>query len=88
MGTPSVIETNTIIPVTGRIAQDTLYQELLENRDAWSDAGVKSVTAIGDCFAPATIAMAVHAGHEYARNRDKSEQEITFFRRELGLGGE
>ena len=88
MDTPTVVEANTIIPVTGRIAQDAIYQELLEAQDSWADAGIKSITAVGDCFAPATIAMAVHAGHEYARNRDKSDQEIKFFRRELGLGGE
>ena len=88
MDTPSIVDASTVIPVTGRIAQDALYQELLETQDTWSDAGVRSVTEIGDCFTPATIAMAVHAGHEYARNRDRSDEEIVFFRRELGLGGE
>jgi 2,4-dienoyl-CoA reductase-like NADH-dependent reductase (Old Yellow Enzyme family) len=33
-------------------------------------------------------AMAVHAGHEYARNLDKSTEAAAFFRRELGFGGE
>ncbi|MGB1008419.1 MAG: FAD-dependent oxidoreductase [Thiolinea sp.] len=88
LDTPTTIETDTVIPVTARDAQDGLYRELLAIKEQWANAGIKSVTAIGDCMAPATIAMAVHAGHEYARNRDKTPQEIAFFRRELGLGGE
>ena len=88
MGTPVTIETNKVIPVTARDAQDSLYHALMETRDTWADAGIKSITTIGDCYTPATIAMAVHAGHEYARNRDKTPEEIAFFRRELGLGGE
>jgi hypothetical protein len=48
-------------------------------RDEWNDAGIKTVIAIGDCLAPATIAIAVHSGHEYARNLDKSPEEASFF---------
>ena len=31
------------------------------------DAGIKTVEEIGDGYAPGTIAMAVYAGHQYAR---------------------
>ena len=51
-------------------------------------AGIETVTAIGDCLAPATIAIAVHSGHEYARNLDKSPEAAAFFRREVDFGGE
>ena len=88
MGTPTVIEAETVIPITSREPRNLLYSELLERQQEWSDAGIKTVRAIGDCLAPATIAMAVHAGHEYARNLDKSPEEQAFFRREIGLGGE
>jgi len=88
MGTTSSIDTDTVIPVTARDPEDSLYNELLNRRDEWNDAGIKTVTAIGDCLAPATIAIAVHAGHEYARNLDKSPEAASFFRREVDFGGE
>jgi dimethylamine/trimethylamine dehydrogenase len=34
------------------------------------EAGIKSVTRIGDCLAPGFIAHAVYAGHRYARELD------------------
>ena len=88
LGTSTIINVDVVIPVTSRQASDTLYKNLWAKQNYWQDAGIKSITAIGDCYAPATIAMAVHAGHEYARNMDKTPSEITFFRREIGLGGE
>jgi dimethylamine/trimethylamine dehydrogenase len=36
-------------------------------RGEWADAGIRSVTRIGDCLAPGTIAAAVLSGHRYAR---------------------
>ena len=88
IGTESSIEVDAVIPVTARNPDDTLYNELLSRREEWADAGIKTVTAIGDCLAPATIAIAVHSGHEYARNLDKSPEEAAFFRREVDFGGE
>ncbi len=88
MDTRSSIDADSVIPVTARDPEDSLYKELLNRRDEWNDAGIKTVTAIGDCLAPATIAIAVHAGHEYARNLDKSPEAASFFRREVQFGGE
>ncbi len=88
MGTESSIEADVVIPVTARNPDDALYNELIARKDEWNDAGIKTVTAIGDCMAPATIAIAVHSGHEYARNLDKSPEEALFFRREVNFGGE
>jgi dimethylamine/trimethylamine dehydrogenase len=88
MGTQSSIDADAVIPVTARDPEDALYNELLARKDEWNDAGIKTVTAIGDCLAPATIAIAVHSGHEYARNLEKSPEEATFFRREVDFGGE
>ncbi|MCP4979475.1 MAG: NADH:flavin oxidoreductase [Gammaproteobacteria bacterium] len=88
MGTESSIDADVVIPVTARDPEDWLYDELMTRRDEWNDAGIKTVTAIGDCLAPATIAIAVHSGHEYARGLDKSPEEASFFRREVDFGGE
>ncbi|MCP4378810.1 MAG: NADH:flavin oxidoreductase, partial [bacterium] len=88
MGTESSIDADVVIPVTARNPDDALYNELIARKDEWNDAGIKTVTAIGDCMAPATIAIAVHSGHEYARNLDRAPEQAAFFRREVGFGGE
>jgi dimethylamine/trimethylamine dehydrogenase len=41
------------------------------------------VRAIGDAYAPSTIAAAVYAGHDYARNLDGPPQGEVPFRRQL-----
>ena len=73
----------TVVPVTARIAEDGLYRELMADPAALEAAGIRSVTRIGDCLAPATIAAAVHAGHHYARTLDAPEDEDRPFEREV-----
>lgn len=80
------VEANAIVTVTSRLPNDTLYQELVRRRDDWDDAGIKSILSIGDCYAPGTIAMAVQAGHRYARELGNTEP--TIFLRENPFGGE
>jgi dimethylamine/trimethylamine dehydrogenase len=73
----------TVVPVTARLPEDTLYRELTAEPEALAVAGIKSVTAIGDCRAPSTIAAAVYAGHRYARELDAPVAEGVPFKREL-----
>lgn len=54
----SAIACSTLILVTGRIAADGLFSEL---------SGKISVTRIGDCLVPSSIADAVYSGHRFAR---------------------
>ncbi|MDA5093699.1 FAD-dependent oxidoreductase [Aliiroseovarius sp. KMU-50] len=61
------IECATLITVTSRLPNDTLWTELQEHRDHWPEAGIQSVERIGDCLAPGLIASAVHSGHKFAR---------------------
>ena len=82
------IAADAVIPVTSRAADDSLYTGLTEQQQALTEHGIKTVNAVGDCYAPATIAMAVYAGHEYARTLDQTPAQASFFKRELGLGGE
>ena len=70
----------TFIPVTMRNAIDPLYHELAA---AAVDAGPHSITRIGDCLAPGTIAAAVYGGHRYAREFGEPVIEGVPFRREL-----
>ncbi len=50
-----------LILVTGRSPDDDLYGPLADH------AAFKSVTRIGDCLVPSSIADAVHSGHRLAR---------------------
>lgn len=88
IGTPSEHQVDMVIPVTSRKPVDTLYTDLIARQELWQQYGIHSVKAIGDCYAPATMAIAIYSGHEYARTLEKTPEEAQFFRRELGLGGE
>jgi dimethylamine/trimethylamine dehydrogenase len=53
--------------VTMRDPVDDLARDLKARQAEWGDAGLLSVTTIGDALAPAMIVHAVHAGHLYAQ---------------------
>ena len=59
-----------LVPVTMRLPNDGLYDDLAGAPDRLEAAGIRSVRRIGDCFGPATIAAAVYEGHRYARELD------------------
>ncbi|WP_454811568.1 oxidoreductase [Labrys neptuniae] len=69
-------EFGTLILVTGRVAEDSLYRDLTAMTGQWQAAGIRSVTRVGDCLAPSSIADAVHAGHRWAREFDRPPAEI------------
>jgi dimethylamine/trimethylamine dehydrogenase len=69
-----------LITVTARLPVDGLYEGL---RDRWQEAGIASVTRIGDCWAPSTIQQAVYTGHKWARGLD--EEPETIIPRELPM---
>ncbi len=76
-----------VVMVTSRRPIDSLYRTLAEDRERWHAAGIKSVQAIGDCDAPATIALAVHDGHRAARELDARPEnpDLPFRREEIRL---
>ena len=61
------IDCGTLVLVTSRVSNDALWRDLYLQDDEWGDAGLNSVTRIGDCFAPGLIAVACQSGHEFAR---------------------
>ena len=70
--------------VTARLPQEALYRSLLDRRGDWAAAGLVSVTAIGDAWAPSTIAAAVHAGRRYAEDFEEARSPDAMpFRREV-----
>ncbi len=68
---PCTIDVDSVILVTARRPLCDLYFGLELNPDGRREAGIASLTRIGDCLAPATIASAVYAGHLYARDFDQ-----------------
>ncbi|HEX4799793.1 MAG TPA: FAD-dependent oxidoreductase [Sphingomicrobium sp.] len=60
-----------LVTVTARLPVDSLFEEL---RDRWQDAGIASLTRIGDCLAPSTIQQAVYSGHKWARELDEEPE--------------
>ena len=69
-GRTETIEADAVVLVTSRTPEDRLARELAGRAGDWPDAGLESVTAIGDALAPATIAHAVYAGRRYAEELD------------------
>jgi dimethylamine/trimethylamine dehydrogenase len=72
------IEARSVLLVTARRPEETLYRELAADPGALSAAGIVSLTSIGDCRNPGTIAAAVHAGHRYAREFGGSTPDLSF----------
>ncbi len=74
------IPCGTFIPVTMRTASDALHADLATRDGSW-----KSLTRIGDCLAPGTIAAAVYSGHKFAREFGEPAQPGVPFKRELPM---
>ncbi|MCW2556061.1 MAG: NADH:flavin oxidoreductase [Mycobacterium sp.] len=70
-GDDGSVSADTVVMVTARLPIDGLYQELLDRNGEWADADLLSVRAIGDAWAPATIAAAVWSGHRYAEELEE-----------------
>ena len=82
-GRVSRIDCGTLVTVTSRLPVDGLWHDLMARQPDWADAGLKSVTRIGDCLAPGTIAAANYAGHLYAQTYDQPpDPDGVPFRRE------
>lgn len=58
---PVRVALGTLILVTGRVPVDMLFQSVKQMKS------IKSVTRIGDCLVPSSIADAVFSGHRFAR---------------------
>jgi len=81
-GIESIIEADAFLPVTSRKPSNKLYQTLLDLEDKFEECGIKTLSAIGDCFAPSSIAAAIYHGHLAARQLDNPKNLWHDFRRE------
>jgi len=82
-GTEQSVACDSLVLVTARLPQDELAESLLARRAEWPGAGVLSVRAIGDAWAPGTIAGAVWDGRRYAEELDGPADSEGEFRREV-----
>ncbi len=73
----------TLLPVTMRLPNDALFHALQAAPERLTEAGITSVTRVGDCLAPSTIAAAVYGGHRCAREMDEPPSGDVPFKREL-----
>ena len=76
-----------LVMVTSRRPNNELYLTLMEDSAKLTAAGIESVSAIGDCRNPSTIAAAVYDGHRVARDLDAepSEPDLPFRREHIAL---
>lgn len=78
-----------VVTLTGRLPNEGLYRDLISDEAALRAAGITSVTAIGDAYAPSTIAAAVYSGHRVGREMDAPADDLCRadvpFRRELPI---
>jgi dimethylamine/trimethylamine dehydrogenase len=72
-----------VVAVTSRLPNDELALALEAMPEAAKAAGIASITSIGDCLVPSTIAAAVYSGHRYAREFDWPSTDEAAFQREL-----
>jgi dimethylamine/trimethylamine dehydrogenase len=70
-GDESALSADSVVLVTARLPHDGLYRDLISRKAEWAAAELLSVRAIGDAWAPATIAAAVWSGHRYAEELDE-----------------
>jgi dimethylamine/trimethylamine dehydrogenase len=85
----TTIEADSVVLVTQRLSNDTLYRELKADPALLESEGVEAVYRIGDCVAPRLIADCVFDGHRLAREIDSENPRVPLpFIRERRLAGE
>ncbi|MGY4647252.1 oxidoreductase [Mycobacterium sp. URHB0021] len=72
-GDQGALPADSVVTVTARLPHDALYHELMSRQTEWADAELLGVRAIGDAWAPSTIAAAVWSGHRYAEELDEPQ---------------
>lgn len=69
-GNLRVLDVASLVTVTSRSSEDTLFHALRMKEADSQGFAPKSIMRIGDCEAPSIIAGAVFSGHRYARELD------------------
>ena len=83
-GQQSALRCDSVLMVTSRVPNDTLYQSVIARGADLHAAGILSVKLIGDANAPGPIAWATYAGRRFAEELNATDigDDLTF-RREI-----
>ena len=81
------VTAGSVVMVTSRQPDNQIYLALRENPEKLASAGIRSVSAIGDCNNPSTIATAIYDGHRAARELDAApaDSDMPFRREQIAL---
>ena len=83
-----VIDADTVILVTARLASNALYRSLWELRTKWEEEGIAGVYQAGDCYAPRLTGDAIFDAHRLAREfESKNPQRPQPYLRERMIWG-
>ena len=83
-GRETPLEADAIVMVTARLPRDELVLDFEARREGWADAGLRRVAAVGDCYAPNTIAAAVWEGRRFAEELEApTDPDAPPFKREV-----
>jgi dimethylamine/trimethylamine dehydrogenase len=82
------IEYDTLVLVTGRHSDDTLFRDLKARKDDWAKNDIKGVYVIGDAWAPKILADATFDGHRIAREIEDANPQLPLpYKREVSVWG-
>ncbi|HET7757157.1 MAG TPA: FAD-dependent oxidoreductase [Steroidobacteraceae bacterium] len=83
-GAETALPCRSLLLVGARRPNDALYHELTGAPDGLAQAGIASVTRIGDALAPGALVHAVYGGHRFARELGE-EPDTVAARRDFPL---
>jgi dimethylamine/trimethylamine dehydrogenase len=79
-GAETRLPCRSLVLVGIRKPNDDLYLALTSRAPDVKEAGIATVTCIGDCHAPGAIVHAVHSGHRYAREFESTPTDAPYNR--------
>jgi dimethylamine/trimethylamine dehydrogenase len=84
---PRMVPAGSVVLVTSRRPNSQICQVLMEDPGKLASAGIRSVSAIGDCSNPSTIATAIYDGHRAARELDAvpANPDMPFHREQIAM---
>jgi dimethylamine/trimethylamine dehydrogenase len=82
------VDFDSLVLVTGRHSNDSLYTELKARQGEWQKNGVKDVYLIGNAEAPRLMADATFSGHRLAREIEEAKAQLPLpYKREVAVWG-
>ena len=84
-GRASRQKARSLVLVTMRKPESSLYEELASDPASLRAAGIAGLVRIGDCLAPGALVHAIHGGHLHAREFDEPVRGDVPYKRERAI---